>query len=297
MSIHDGPGIRTTVFLKGCNLRCQWCHNPETWSYARQIQFIREKCIECLACVKNCPQKVWSLTESGITAERERCTNYGNCKDQCYTGAIQEIGEDITIDQAMNIILQDKAYYDSSGGGVTLSGGEPLLQDSFCTHLLRACKSNHIQTAIESNLSHPWKTIEPILPWVDLWMCDLKLADNKKHKEWTGSGNDRIISNLKKMASLSIPVIIRTPIIPGVNDNEIEMTAICNILRDFKNIIYYELLPFHPLGNSKFDSLGIINPFEVNYFLDKDELKGLYSIPVSMRIPVCSKTNNNNKKI
>lgn len=284
MSIHDGPGIRTTVFLKGCNMRCKWCHNPETWEKSFQLQFIKENCILCGKCVESCTQKAWSLWKGELMLDRTLCRNSHDCAANCFSGAIVNVGEDVQVSRIMDIILLDVNYYKTSGGGVTISGGEPLFQADFTREILVKCKEQQLHTAVESNLSYNWNEVEKLLPYTDLWICDLKMADEQEHIRWTGIGNRNIIANLGQLAERSIPVIIRTPLVPGVNDNEETVTAICTLIKPWRNVIRYELLPFHPLGASKFESLGMENPFPSFDFQNDHKVKNFYGIPDSMGI-------------
>ena len=290
MSIHDGPGIRTTVFFKGCNMRCAWCHNPETWNEKKQLFYVSAKCAECGTCISVCPTQVLSLTDNNkIAIDRMRCELNGICVETCPNEALTTVGKKVKVADVMKDILQDKIFFDESGGGVTLSGGEPMLQYEFARELLTACKAEGIHTAMDSNLTANRELIESFLPLVNLWMCDLKLADREKHKKWTGLYNERIIDNLHNLATKNVPVIVRTPIIPGVNNTEEEIKDICSLLKDMPNILYYELLEFHTFGFDKFNSLGIDNPLSTTAKLDKDQFNLFNKIPENQGIKI--KTN------
>lgn len=220
-SVHDGPGIRTTVFLKGCNLRCAWCHNPETVYNGKEILTNPELCIGC-----------------------------GRCSEGCFSGAKVECGKSMSVDEVMADILLDAPYYGSEGG-VTVSGGEPILQAEFTENLLLACKSKGLNRAIETNLSLDTQLTLKICGLCDLIMCDLKLWDSQQHKKFTGIKNDRIKENLQQISRLGIPIILRTPVMSGVNDSTDEINSIAEFLSALPNIQYYELLTYHPLGLSK----------------------------------------------
>lgn len=220
-SIHDGPGIRTTVFFKGCPLNCRWCHNPECISFKPQIMNYPEKCIGC-----------------------------GCCKDGCYNGAKVICGKKMTVGEVMDQILADKPYYEDNGG-VTFSGGEPMAQKEFLKLLIKECHEHNIHTAIETSL---YIFDSEIFEELDLIMADMKLWDRDKHIEYTGVSNDRIIDNFRKLDSLGIPFIMRTPVIPGVTDVE----AVECFAQTLKNLIRHELLPYHPLGVPKAAALGIL---------------------------------------
>jgi len=273
MSIHDGPGIRTAVFLKGCNMRCKWCHNPETWNPKGQIQYIRSKCIGCGVCACVCPDNVISFENDRMHVDFARCLGCGTCADNCCTGALSIVGREVSPTSLWDEIKIDLPYFKNSGGGVTVSGGEPLLQKDFVKAFLEICKKNGVGTAIETNLSLDWELIEDMIPYVDLWMCDFKLFDPKKHREWTGIGNERIKDNIICLAEKGCRTVVRTPVIPGVNDDEEEIRDISNFLSKYP--IEYELLGFHTLGFNKYESLGIQNELRDLEPLSKERLEAL----------------------
>ena len=278
MSIHDGPGIRSTLFLKGCDLRCSWCHNPETWSKHRQLQYIASKCIRCGTCIAACDQKALRAGER-LVIDRADCNRCGKCTEVCPTGAMSWIGREVSADEAVRELSADKIFFRTSGGGVTLSGGEPLLQAGFAREVLGGCLAQGIHTAVESNLTENWDVVETFLPLVKLWMCDLKLADPELHRRWTGQGNGRIISNLRQLADKGVPIIVRTPVVPGVNDTAEAIDALCRIISGLGGNVAYELLGFHPLGFGKFDDLGMTNPMAGTGALDGSILEELKKIP------------------
>lgn len=222
-SVHDGPGLRTTVFFKGCPLSCVWCHNPECIEKEPQILFYPEKCIGC-----------------------------GMCDNGCYSGAKVICGKEMSVQEIFSEILMDKAYY-GADGGVTFSGGEPMLHSQVLKELISMCKKEEIKTAIETSLI---LFDEEIFKNIDFVMADFKIWDNQKHKEYTGVYNDTIKENFKKLDALGVDFLVRTPIIPGINDSPYEISSIKNFIKDFKNIKGYELLPYHPLGTSKRIALG-----------------------------------------
>ncbi len=222
-SVHDGPGIRSTVFLKGCPLRCAWCHNPECISYEAEELFYPERCIGC-----------------------------GGCADGCFSGARVLCGREMSVSEVMEEVLRDRAYY-GSVGGVTVSGGEPLAHPDFVRELLAACRNEGIGTAVETSL---YRFDPDILSRVDLIMADLKVFDSAKHREYTGIGNEEIKRNLLLADSLGVPLLIRTPIVPTVNDSVENISDTADFLRGLRHVIRYELLPYHPLGLSKARALG-----------------------------------------
>ena len=256
-SIHDGPGIRTTVFLKGCNLRCRWCHNPETLRPRPELQVLPDKCIGCGACFEACPHGAHVAAEGGRQFLRERCEACGACAAVCYAGALVIVGREMTVADVLDEVLQDRDYYASSGGGVTVSGGEPLFQRDFCLALLAACKAAGLHTAVETNLAWPWERVESVLPAIDLVMADLKTMDPAVHAEWTGATNEQVLANLRRLAGAGVELIVRTPVVPGVNDTPEAVGQIADFLRDLPDLLTYELLPYHPLGAGKYESLGL----------------------------------------
>lgn len=256
-SIHDGPGIRTTVFLKGCNLRCFWCHNPETLRPQPELQIFASRCIGCGECFRRCPQGAHVIVDGQRKFLREKCIACGTCAETCYAQALQIVGEVKTVDQVVEEILRDRAFYETSKGGVTISGGEPLLQRDFTYGILAVCREEGIHTAIETAANFPWERVASILPVTDLVMMDIKLMDSEKHRECTGVPNERILANAERLGQQPIPLIVRTPIIPGVNDTPEEIAAIAAFVSKLPNLVYYELLPFHPMATSKYDSLDM----------------------------------------
>ncbi len=256
-SIHDGPGIRTTVFLKGCNLRCLWCHNPETLNPRPQLQRFLERCIGCGECLHRCPQGAHALVDGQRQFHRERCTGCGRCAETCYAQALVLVGTRKSADEVVREVLRDRPFYASSGGGLTLSGGEPLLQPEFCAVILRLCKDEGIHTALESAGNVGWQALATVLPFTDLLILDLKMMDSRKHRRWTGRPNERILANALRLGREPLRLIVRTPVVPGVNDTAEEIAAIAAFAGQLPNLWYYELLPFHPMAASKYDSLGL----------------------------------------
>ena len=244
-SFVDGPGIRTTVFFKGCNLHCAWCHNPESQCAARQLLFYRTKCTGCGKCKKKCPHGLAS------------CDLCGACALYCAHDAREICGRDYSVDEVLREILKDKPFYENSGGGVTFSGGECMLQIDFLEELLKECKQNGIHTAVDTAGHLPWNAFERILPYTDLFLYDLKCADGETHKRYTGVDNRLILDNLKKLLSSGAPLWIRIPVIPEVNGTKEEMTAIRELLHPLGRPEKIELLPYHAMGEHKYTALGI----------------------------------------
>ncbi|MBO5274831.1 MAG: glycyl-radical enzyme activating protein [Clostridia bacterium] len=258
-SLNDGPGIRTTVFFKGCNMRCAWCHNPETLSPSPDLMFYPSKCISCGKCFTACSVGAHILENGLHIIDRKLCKKCGKCTEICYAEALVMSGREMTVDEILFEVCQDKAYYDASGGGVTLSGGEVLCHTDFAAKLARACHEEGIRVAVETNLSLPYDHIRPLLSEVDLIMADLKLYDEEEHKKHTGLSNKNTIENI--LSIRDIPMIIRTPLIDGITATKENLRAIAGLLEGKKNLIYYQLLNFNPLGASKYESLDAANSF------------------------------------
>jgi len=256
-SVHDGPGIRTTVFLKGCNLRCFWCHNPESWRAGADLMFYPQKCIGCGKCLAICPLGCHSVTPEGEhEIDREKCTACGACAKKCYPGALVLSGKERTVEDVMKSVRADAPFYRNSGGGMTVSGGEPLLQADFTLALLKAAKDESIHTALDTAGHAEFALFERVLPCVDLLLFDCKCMDSAVHKQVTGVGNERILENLYKLGQGSVPVWVRVPVIPGVNDTEENMIALRDFLACLPAVKRVDLLAYHNLGAGKHENLG-----------------------------------------
>ena len=269
-SLNDGDGIRTTVFFKGCNMHCTWCHNPETLSAHSELMFYETKCIGCGKCFEVCPNSAHKIENGKHIIDRSKCVNCGKCAEVCYAEALTMCGKKMSIEDVMKQVRQDKEYYKTSGGGVTLSGGEVLLQKEFALELIKECHKEDIKVAIESNISFPYDLISELLKSVDSIMCDIKIFDDEKHKKYTGVSNKEVLKNIEEIDKLNIPFIVRTPLIPGATDDMENILAIANYIKDKKNLYRYEILNFNPLGAQKYkgldkkdDFLGV-KPFEEN---------------------------------
>lgn len=255
-SLHDGDGIRTTVFLQGCNMRCKWCHNPETLTNGNVPLFYARKCIGCGACYDVCPTGARKMN-----FQRPPCIGCGKCAAACYPEAIKMASKKMSVEDVMREIRQDALYYRYSEGGVTFSGGEALCQADFVNALADACREAGIQTAVETNLLHPFDTIAPVLKKMSLIMADIKLLDDAEHRKWTGVSNQLILENARRVGELGIPVIFRTPLIPGATDNAENLRGIARFVAKIPNVAYYELLNFNPLGADKYTALREENEF------------------------------------
>jgi len=266
---NDGPGIRTTVFLKGCSLRCKWCCNPESIHPKPELAYDLKKCIgekECGLCLKECPESAIYVIESDgkVRINWDLCTNCGQCVPVCPPKALYLFGQEMTVDQVLDEVEQDSTFYRESGGGITLSGGECLLQPEFSAALLARAHERGITTAIETAGNVPWAFMEQVLPHVDTMLHDHKLTDPARHKKWVGVDNTRILANYKK-AYETFPdttFVARTPLIPGVNDDEGHIRAVLKFIRPHQNVRDYQLLPYHRFGESKYGFLGRVYELE-----------------------------------
>lgn len=250
-SFVDGPGIRTTVFLKGCNLGCQWCHNPESQSAGKELLFYRNKCIRCGKCNAICPR---GAIRFGM-ADRSKCDFCGKCELYCQRAAIRVCGKEYSPDELMGILKKDRAFYENSGGGVTFSGGECMLLPEGFVDVLKRCRESGIRTAIDTAGNVPWDNFEKVLPYTDLFLYDIKAMDPEIHREYTGADNALILDNLKRLLERGAAVQIRVPVVPGVNDSAAEMEKIRRFLEPFPGQ-KPELLPYHRMGEGKYDALG-----------------------------------------
>lgn len=242
-SFVDGPGIRTTVFFKGCNLKCAWCHNPESQSPRPQMLFYRDKCIACGKCAQICKSP-------------DNCTLCGRCTLFCPADARKVCGKEYTADEILTEVLKDKAYYENSDGGITCSGGECMLQPDLLAELLKRCKEAGIHTAVDTAGHVPFSHFEKVLPYTDLFLYDIKHMDTAKHKEYVGVGNERILENLQKLMESAATIWIRIPVIPGFNDSIEHMQQVKSFLDRSGKTEKVELLPYHAMGKSKYAALG-----------------------------------------
>ncbi|HQH53468.1 MAG TPA: glycyl-radical enzyme activating protein [Candidatus Hydrogenedentes bacterium] len=264
-STHDGPGMRTTVFLKGCSLRCKWCSNPESIYPNPELAYNLSRCIgkdECGFCLPKCRESALFNVDSDakVRINWDLCTNCGECASVCPPQALYLFGREMTVDEVLDEVEKDSGFYRESGGGMTLSGGECQLQADFAAGLLAGAHKRGINTAIETASNVPWRFMEKILPHVDIVLHDIKLTDPERHKKWTGVDNTRVRENLQR-AYDSFPdktFIARTPLIPGVNDDEEHLRATLAFIKPYKNVVDYELLPYMRFGESKYGFLGRI---------------------------------------
>lgn len=269
-STHDGPGIRTNVFLKGCSLRCKWCSNPESIKIKPELAYNPSRCIgekQCGYCLKDvCPESAIYVVGSAENSDEkvrinwDLCTNCGKCIEVCPTNALYMFGQEMSVEQVLDEVEQDSSFYHESGGGITLSGGECMLQAEFAGALLEEAHKRGINTAIETAFSVPWSNVEKVLPHVDVVLHDHKVTDFDLHHKWTAVPNKRIKENQKRAYETwpEKTFIARTPVIPGVNDDEEHIRAVLDFIRPYKNVIDYELLPYMRFGESKYGFLGMV---------------------------------------
>lgn len=259
-SVHDGPGIRTLVFFKGCPLRCLWCDNPESQAYSPELGFSLSNCIGCGQCFQVCP--TGAIRQGERRVDRAKCVVCGRCTEVCYARALTLIGKTYTVPEVIKEVKKDVMFYRRSGGGVTVSGGEPLAQPEFLLDLLRALRREHIHSAIETTGYAPAEVVERVFPEADLILYDLKHMDSAKHREYTGVGNERILQNATVAVGSGTPVIIRVPVIPGYNDSESNIRATARFARELGGVKELHLLPYHRLGQGKYRKLDREYPLE-----------------------------------
>lgn len=261
-SMHDGPGIRTTVFLKGCPLSCKWCHNPESQRLNPQLAFYEEKCIGCKACVGECMSNVHQFSENKHIVDFKKCSGCGKCSSVCGNGALKLLGERISAEKIIDIVNRDRAYYDCSGGGLTVTGGEPFYQYEFLKELVRSAKNEKIHVCVETcGFVHTEKLTE-LLPYIDMFLFDYKETSPELHKKYTGVDNKLILENLQYLYNKGKQIILRCPIIPSYNDNIAHLRGIHELEQKFDKLAGIEIMPYHDLGKGKASAIG--NAYEVN---------------------------------
>lgn len=256
-AVHDGNGIRTTVFFKGCPLKCLWCHNPEGISFKPQLAFYENKCTNCGECASVCPAGAQKITAAGHIYNREKCVLCGGCERACLGNALTLYGKEMTVEELMPILLEDKSFYDNSGGGITLSGGECLCQPDFCAELLKNAKENGLNTAVDTCGFVPRVAIEKVMPFTDMFLYDIKAIDENVHIKCTGQSNRQILENLKYIDAAGKKTEIRYPYVPGYNSGEAE--SIAEFVSSLKNVTGVRVLPYHNYAGSKYLSLGMKN--------------------------------------
>ena len=251
MSIHDGPGIRTTVFLKGCPLTCLWCHNPEGIAPYPQLAFTPSLCIGCGHCFECCTQGAHVAANGGHLLARERCVACFACVEGCYSGALETVGKAMNVSEVLDEVIKDKAFYEESGGGMTLSGGEPLAQLQFARGLLQGARSLGLHTCVETCGFADEQDMADIVPVVDLFLFDFKETDSERHRAATGQSNERIVRNLRLLDELGAIIVLRCPIVPGINLRDDHLAGIASVAQSLRIEPAVEVLGYHPLGESK----------------------------------------------
>ena len=270
--VHDGPGIRTTVFVKGCPLRCQWCHNPESQKKELSVAYYDGKCIACGACVNACEHNCHALESTDDLTrnrpnhkiDREKCIKCGICSKACPTGAIELLGRQVSVEEVMSEVVRDKTFYKNSGGGMTVSGGEPLMQSEFLLALLKSAKEQGIHTCIETCGFASAETVRSIAPYTELFLYDIKETDPERHKALTGAPLDVIISNLKLLDGLGAKTVLRCPLIPEKNFRDEHLRGIAKLAAELENVTEINVMAYHTLGSSKYEALSMA-----------DEMKGI----------------------
>jgi len=292
-NMYDGPGIRTMVFFKGCPLRCKWCSNPEGLERKYQVMFKRNSCTDCGACVPVCPVGIHSINQEGkhVINREIDCIGCRKCEEICIESALSIVGQVKTVSELLEIIEEDTAFYEMSGGGVTLSGGEVTMQPEFATNLLMTCKNEGINTAIETCGYTKLEDMLQIAQFTDLFLFDLKHMDSEKHYHFTGVRNERILDNLKELLERRYNVQIRMPLLKGVNDGQEDIEKIVKFLmpyKDYKNFKGIDLLPYHKLGVNKYNQLDMEYPLKGEVSLTIEDLERVegwikqYDFPVNI---------------
>ncbi|HZL82950.1 MAG TPA: glycyl-radical enzyme activating protein [Candidatus Deferrimicrobium sp.] len=253
-ALHDGPGIRTVVFLKGCPLACRWCHNPESQGSRPELMITAERCTGCEDCLTVCPTHA-AILEGGVPGATEACTACGQCVDACLAGARTIAGRTMTVAEVMSELVRDRVFFEESGGGVTFSGGEPFMQAAFLRNLLEACREQGISTAVETCGMTDQGELLGMADKVDLFLYDVKLMDTAQHGESTGVGNETILTNLAALAAVHAHVVVRFPVIPGLNDDR-ENVDLMVLMMDRLGLHRIDLLPYHRIGTDKYRRLG-----------------------------------------
>jgi pyruvate formate lyase activating enzyme len=255
-AIHDGPGIRTTVFLKGCPLLCAWCHNPEGLAAEPEPVLRSGRCLRCGACVDACGHGAVAWQEESPVTDRQLCVRCGNCVDACPTGAREIAGRTLTVDEVLAEVERDRPFYLESQGGMTVSGGEPLHQPEFLLALMSEARARGLHTALDTSGYGPWAALDHVRPFVDLFLYDLKLVDDARHRRYTGVSNASILANLRALSAAGHRIVLRMPVLTGVNDDDDNVRAAAVLAAGLEGLERVALLPYHPLGADKYPRVG-----------------------------------------
>ncbi|NIM90855.1 MAG: glycyl-radical enzyme activating protein [Candidatus Aminicenantes bacterium] len=273
-AIHDGPGIRTTVFFKGCPLQCPWCHNPEGQESNPELSFNKTRCLEgCSECIKICPQDALSRVNGLVSIDRDKCDLCGDCAPACPTEALEIIGRELSVEEVMEEIEKDRVFFEESGGGVTFSGGEPLAQLEFLKAVLDKCKKKGVHTVLDTCGYAPYEDLEKIAKKINLFLYDFKLLDDKKHQEAMGVSNKLIIQNLKKLSAKGSNIVVRIPIIEGVNDTDENIIGTAKFIASLPGIKEISLLPYHKGGRQKYSRLNKASRMDKVLAPSKEKIK------------------------
>ena len=284
-AVHDGPGIRTVVFLKGCPLHCRWCHNPESQSFEPELLFYSGKCTRCGNCAAACPQGCHTVSGARHVFERGKCIGCGRCAESCPADALKLCGRQMSVAEVMAEVLKDQVFYRNSGGGITLSGGEPLAHFAFTSALLKAAKEAGLHTAVETSGFAPWERIRELLELVDLWLWDVKAAP-EKHEKLIGVPWEPIHDNLLKLAGSGAALMLRCPLVPGINDEAAQLIRIAELADRLGGVQRIDLEPYHPLGEGKNLALGRNDSFHSAFASDADKKRWQETVAAHTAVPV-----------
>ncbi len=284
-AVHDGPGIRTTVFLKGCPLSCLWCHNPESQRRQPEWMVYANRCLRCGACLDVCPQGAITLDETGLRTDEAACLLCGDCVEACYADARQLVGWEMSVGQVLAEIEKDVAFYDEAGGGVTFSGGEPLAQPDFLLALLQACRAREIHTVVDTCGYAPWAVLDRVRPFVNLFLYDLKVMDEDRHRRLTGVSNAPILANARALAERGHHLRLRLPVIPGLNDDEDNLRRLGRFAAALPHLEGVDLLPYHAIAADKYGRLH--RPYDLDIQPpDEDRLAEIQQVLTAFHLPV-----------
>ncbi len=257
-AVHDGPGVRTTLFLKGCPLRCRWCHNPEGVAAGPELAYYAQKCLHCGECVTRCPHGAHGWIDGRHVFERALCQACGQCAKACLGRALKRFGREVSVAEAREMVLEDRDFY-RDGGGVTVSGGEPLVQAEFCAELFSTLRRDGVGCALDTSGAAAWECFEAVLPYTDIVLYDVKHVDDALHRRWVGASVERSRENLQALSGRSVPIEVRVPLIPGFNLDDVSLQAIGRFLSSLQHLVGVRLLPYHP-AQSKYEAVGKADP-------------------------------------